>query len=75
MQTIRPKNVAPSISAAEMIIAVWMLPATSGCRAMLSTAQRADLADAESGADDDQAGPEAPPKKIENRSLPTISWA
>src|SRR5271157_1304109 len=32
------KNVTPSISAAAMIMAVWMLPAISGWRAMLSTA-------------------------------------
>ena len=32
------KNVTPSMSAAAMIIAVWMFPAISGCRAMLSTA-------------------------------------
>ena len=38
MHTIRAKNVTPSIMAAVMIMAVWMLPATSGWRAMLSTA-------------------------------------
>ena len=40
---IRAKNVTPSISAAAMIMAVWMLPAISGCRAMLSTAALARL--------------------------------
>ena len=35
---ISAKNVTPSISAAAMIMAVWMLPAVSGWRAMLSTA-------------------------------------
>jgi hypothetical protein len=38
-QTTRAKKVTPSIKAAETIIAVWMFPATSGCLAMLSTAQ------------------------------------
>ena len=38
---ISAKNVTPSISAAAMIIAVWMLPAISGWRAMLSTADLA----------------------------------
>ena len=38
---ISAKNVTPSISAAAMIIAVWMLPAVSGWRAMLSTADLA----------------------------------
>ena len=38
MQMISAKNVAPSINAAEISIAVWMLLAISGCRAMLSTA-------------------------------------
>ena len=38
MQTISAKNVTPSISAAATIMAAWMFPATSGCRAMLSTA-------------------------------------
>ena len=37
-RAINAKNVAPSIRAAEMIIAVCTCPATSGCRAMLSTA-------------------------------------
>ncbi len=32
------KNVTPSISAAAMIMAVWIFPAISGWRAMLSTA-------------------------------------
>src|SRR5512135_443342 len=40
---ISAKNVTPSISAAAMIMAVWMLPAVSGWRAMLSTAERARL--------------------------------
>ena len=35
---ISAKKVTPSISAAEMIMAVWMLAAVSGWRAMLSTA-------------------------------------
>ena len=38
---IRAKNVTPSIRAAAMIMAVWMLPAISGWRAMLSTADLA----------------------------------
>ena len=54
-QTIKAKNVTPSISAAAIIMAVWMLLATSGCRAMLSTAEAADLADAEAGAEDHQS--------------------
>ena len=38
---IRAKNVTPSISAAAMIMAVWMFAAVSGWRAMLSTADLA----------------------------------
>ena len=38
MMMISAKKVTPSISAAEMIMAVWMLAAVSGWRAMLSTA-------------------------------------
>ena len=45
-QTIKAKNVTPSISAAAMIMAVWTLLATSGCRAMLSTAEEPLCADA-----------------------------
>ena len=41
--TISAKNVAPSIRAAAMIIASWMLAAISGWRAMLSTAPLARL--------------------------------
>src|SRR5262249_42901313 len=43
MIMIRAKNVTPSISAAAMIIAVWMFPAISGCRDMLSTEDAASL--------------------------------
>ena len=39
MHTIKANRVTPSSMAAVMIMAVWMLPATSGWRAMLSTAQ------------------------------------
>ena len=37
------KNVKPSMSAAAMIMAVWILPSISGWRAMLSTAPLASL--------------------------------
>ena len=37
MRMIKAKNAAPSIRAAKMIIAAWILSAISGCRAMLST--------------------------------------
>ena len=39
MHTTKPNRVTPSIMAAVMIMEVWMLLATSGWRAMLSTAQ------------------------------------
>ena len=49
------KKATPSMSAAEMIIAVWICAAISGWRAMLSTAEAVSSADSERGADDDEA--------------------
>ncbi len=70
--TIRPKNVAPSIRAAEIIIAVWIFPATSGWRAMLSTAQEPILLMPYPAPMMISPAPKAPPRKMEKPSRPKI---
>ena len=47
-------KVAPSISAAAMIMLSWMVPAISGCRAIPLHGRGRQLADSQTRADDGQ---------------------